>query len=61
VDEFLGENAGLVVAEIELADECQDFLKPAWIGQEVTSDPHYFNSNLLKHPFSEWQQTDGAR
>lgn len=55
VDEFLGENAGLVVAEIELADEKQAFVKPPWIGMEVTSDPRYFNSNLLKHPFLQWK------
>jgi adenylate cyclase len=54
VDEFLGENAGLVVAEIELADENQAFIKPSWIGEEVTSDPRYFNSSLLRHPFSRW-------
>ena len=55
VDEFLGENAGLLVAEIELADESQAFAMPPWIGNEVTSDPRYFNSNLLKHPFSKWR------
>jgi adenylate cyclase len=54
VDEFLGENAGLVVAEIELTDENQAFIKPSWIGEEVTSDPRYFNSSLLRHPFSRW-------
>ncbi len=58
VDEFLGENAGLVVAEIELADEGQTFAMPPWVGQEVTSDPRYFNSNLLKHPFSRWKQEE---
>ncbi|MDQ9171078.1 CYTH domain-containing protein [Oxalobacteraceae bacterium R-40] len=55
VDEFLGENAGLVVAEIELSDEDEFFVKPSWIGEEVTSDPRYFNSSLLKHPFSQWK------
>lgn len=54
VDEFLGENAGLVVAEIELASESQPFAKPAWIGEEVTHDPRYFNVNLLRHPFTKW-------
>jgi adenylate cyclase len=54
VDEFLGENSGLVVAEIELSDENQAFIKPSWIGKEVTSDPRYFNSSLLRHPFSLW-------
>ncbi len=54
VDEFLGENAGLVVAEIELASEHQDFVKPEWVGEEVTHDPRYFNANLLRHPFTRW-------
>lgn len=54
VDEFLGRNAGLIVAEVELADESQAFVKPSWVGAEVTSDPRYFNSNLLKHPYSQW-------
>lgn len=54
VDEFLGENAGLVVAEIELASEEQVVAKPDWVGEEVTQDPRYFNANLLRHPFSTW-------
>lgn len=54
VDEFLGENAGLVVAEIELADADQKFEKPAWLGQEVTGDSRYFNSNLVTYPFRQW-------
>lgn len=54
VDEFLGENVGLVVAEIELASEEQAFAKPEWVGEEVTHDPRYFNANLLRHPFSTW-------
>lgn len=54
VDEFLGENVGLVVAEIELASEEQVFAKPEWVGEEVTHDPRYFNANLLRHPFSTW-------
>lgn len=56
VDEFLGDNVGLIVAEIELASESQAFVKPPWLGTEVTSDPRYFNSNLQKHPFSQWKQ-----
>ena len=51
VDEFLGENAGLVVAEIELEREDQPFVKPDWIGKEVTQDARYFNANLLRHPY----------
>ncbi|HKS58339.1 MAG TPA: CYTH domain-containing protein [Steroidobacteraceae bacterium] len=46
VDEFLGENAGLVIAEIELQAEDQAFARPQWLGEEVTHDPRYFNSNL---------------
>lgn len=54
VDEFLGENAGLVVAEIELQSEDQEFTKPEWVGAEVTDDPKYFNSNLTANPFNSW-------
>lgn len=54
VDEFLGANAGLVVAEIELDAEDQAFSKPDWIGAEVTDDPRYYNSSLIRHPYSRW-------
>lgn len=54
VDEFLGENRGLVVAEIELSSENETFDLPGWIGAEVTDDPRYFNSNLIRHPYSQW-------
>jgi adenylate cyclase len=54
VDEFYGENEGLVVAEIELVDEDQQFEKPDWLGEEVTGDKRYFNSRLVKTPFSRW-------
>lgn len=54
VDEFEGLNAGLVVAEIELASEDQVFERPAWLGREVTDDARYFNSNLATTPFSAW-------
>ncbi len=54
VDEFLGENAGLVVAEIELETEDQAFARPDWLGAEVTHDPRYANANLLRHPYSRW-------
>lgn len=54
VDEFLGENQGLVVAEIELESESQTFAKPNWIGEEVTQDARYYNSNLSINPFSLW-------
>ena len=54
VDEFLGANAGLIVAEIELASEDQPFEKPDWIGAEVSGDARYYNANLIRHPFSQW-------
>ncbi|HQC64917.1 MAG TPA: CYTH domain-containing protein, partial [Anaerolineaceae bacterium] len=54
VDEFLGENEGLIVAEVELKSEDQSFERPSWVGSEVTEDPRYFNSNLCSHPFSKW-------
>ena len=54
VDEFLGANAGLIVAEIELASEDQLFEKPEWIGAEVSGDARYYNANLIRHPFSQW-------
>ena len=54
VDEFAGDNAGLVVAELELASEDEAFTKPDWLGEEVTHDARYFNSNLATHPFSHW-------
>ena len=55
IDEFFGENEGLVVAEIELESEDQTFEKPEWVGEEVTGDPRYFNSNLIKNPFIKWK------
>jgi CYTH domain-containing protein len=54
VDEFHGPNAGLVVAEVELASEEETFDLPSWLGPEVTNDPRYFNSNLAQHPVSHW-------
>ena len=54
IDEFFGDNQGLIVAEIELTSEDQKFDKPSWIGAEVTGDPRYFNSNLIKNPFTRW-------
>jgi adenylate cyclase len=55
VDEFHGENEGLVLAEIELPGEDTPFDLPAWVGEEVTGDARYFNSNLAVRPFSGWQ------
>lgn len=55
VDRFAAENAGLIVAEVELSDEAQPIALPEWIGREVTGDPRFFNANLVRHPFTEWQ------
>ncbi len=54
VEEFEGENAGLITAEVELEREDQAVSIPHWVGQEVTRDPRYFNANLVAHPFSKW-------
>jgi adenylate cyclase len=55
VDEFLGDNAGLVVAEIELENEQEHFEKPDWLDIEVTEDKRYFNSNLSINPYKNWR------
>ncbi|CAL1239258.1 CYTH domain-containing protein [Candidatus Methylocalor cossyra] len=55
VDVFEGENAGLVVAEIELETPDQPFEKPSWVGEEVTFDPRYYNTNLATRPFRSWR------
>ena len=54
VDEFYGENQGLTVAEVELSSEEEDFAKPDWLGEEVTGDVKYYNSMLMKNPFTKW-------
>jgi len=54
VDEFFGENEGLVFAEVELDSEDQEISIPDWIGEEVTGDPRFFNSNLIKNPYKNW-------
>ncbi len=54
IDEFAGENRGLVVAEIELGSEDQEFPRPPWLGEEVTGDVRYFNASLAKNPFRQW-------
>ena len=54
IDEFHGENEGLTVAEVELESEDQEFPKPDWIGEEVTGDARYYNSNLIANPFKNW-------
>ncbi len=54
VDEFYGDNGGLVVAEVELKAEGEHFEKPSWLGEEVTGDVRYYNSMLMKEPFKTW-------
>jgi adenylate cyclase len=54
IDEFSGENQGLIIAEVELADEHQRIQLPDWVGDEVTDDARYVNANLVMHPFSQW-------
>ena len=54
VDEFYGDNEGLVLAEIELSTEEEEFAKPEWLGEEVTGDIRYYNSMLMKNPYKGW-------
>jgi CYTH domain-containing protein len=54
VDEFEGENAGLIIAEVELAEADQHIVLPEWVGEEVTDDPRYYNAALISHPFTAW-------
>ena len=56
VDEFYGANEGLTVAEVELNSINEEFPRPEWLGEEVTGDKRYYNSQLLRHPYSEWQE-----
>jgi adenylate cyclase len=55
VDEFFGNNRGLIIAEVELNSETETLVKPKWLGQEVTGDIKYYNSQLSKHPFNTWK------
>ena len=55
VDEFYGDNEGLVVAEVELSDENEEFCRPDWLGEEVTGDKKYYNSMLMKNPYKNWK------
>lgn len=57
VDEFYGDNAGLVMAEVELGSEDEPYEKPDFVGQEVTGDRRFYNSHLLTHPYSAWRDT----
>lgn len=57
VDEFYGENEGLVIAELELSSENESFPKPQWLGEEVTGDTKYYNAMLMKNPFTKWNKS----
>jgi len=54
VDEFYGENKGLIIAEVELDAEDEEFIKPKWLGEEVTGQVKYYNSMLMKNPYKDW-------
>ena len=56
IDVFFGDNEGLIVAEVELQSEDQVLEKPDWVAEEVTTDPRYYNANLIKNPYSSWQK-----
>ena len=58
IDEFHGENKGLIVAEIELKEENEPFEKPEWTGREVTTDFRYTNAKLVEHPYTKWKETE---
>jgi CYTH domain-containing protein len=58
VDEFFGENAGLILAEMELESEDQGFDIPEWIAEDVSDDPRYYNANLIAHPYRIWGEND---
>ena len=55
VDEFFGNNKGLTIAEIELEDKLETFKRPSWLGEEVTGQTQYYNSNLIENPYSNWE------
>ena len=56
VDEFFGDNAGLIIAEVELNAENEKFIKPNWLGEEVTGNVKYYNSQLSKNPYTNWKK-----
>jgi adenylate cyclase len=58
IDEFSGENAGLIVAEVELQHPDQAFEHPPWLGREVSDDGRYYNINLASHPYSQWRDSE---
>jgi CYTH domain-containing protein len=55
IDQFEADNAGLILAEVELSDANQPLELPDWVGKEVSHDPRYYNTNLAKHPYSQWE------
>lgn len=59
IDEFHGDNAGLVLAELELEHEAESFERPEWLGEEVSDDPRYYSGSLAKEPFSSWKRRSG--
>jgi adenylate cyclase len=58
IDEFLGDNSGLIVAEIELPSQDAVFPRPAWLGREVSDLARYYNVNLIEHPFAQWSEAE---
>lgn len=58
VDEFLGDNAGLVIAEVELSAVDETFARPAWLGREVTGEKRFYNSHLIPHPYCTWSDEE---
>lgn len=54
IDEFEGDNAGLIVAEVELSNPGEKFVKPLWVGEDVSHDRRYYNSSLVEHPYKDW-------
>ncbi len=58
IDEFGGDNAGLIVAELELKSADQDFERPDWLGQEVTDERRYYNHSLSQHPYRQWSEAE---
>jgi adenylate cyclase len=60
IDEFLGDNAGLIVAEVELAHADEEFPRPLWLGREVSNLARYYNLNLATHPYSRWSAEERA-
>lgn len=58
VDEFYGDNQGLIIAEVELQSEDEEFTRPAWLGMEVTGVKRYYNSHLRSYPYKDWSETE---